>query len=77
MHKRKVHYEVEVFKLTKLTIFAALLRDIPMGCKDAVLPESLLKKSYNYLPYLRAEHQKAIQRQSLPLQSTCSPLAWK
>ena len=31
------------FKLTNLTIFAALLRDIPMGCKDAILPESLLK----------------------------------
>ena len=31
------------FKLTNLTIFAVLLRDIPMGCKDAVLPESLLK----------------------------------
>ena len=28
-------------KLTNLTIFAALLRDIPLGCKDAVLPESL------------------------------------
>ena len=31
------------FILTNLTKFAALLRDIPMGCKDAVLPESLLK----------------------------------
>ena len=31
------------FKLTNLTIFAALLRDIPMGCKDAVLPESLFE----------------------------------
>ena len=31
------------FKLTNLTIFAALLRDIPIVCKDAVLPESLLK----------------------------------
>ena len=31
------------FKLTNLTMFAALLRDIPMGCKDAVLPEFLLK----------------------------------
>ena len=31
------------FKLSNLTIFAALLRDIPMGCKDAVLPESLVK----------------------------------
>ena len=65
------------FKLTNLTKFVALLRDIPMGCKDAVLLESLLKKSYNQLPYLRTEHQKSIQRQSLPPQSTCSPLAWK
>ena len=67
------------FKLTNLTIFAALLRDIPMGCKDAILPESLLKNhTVNCLTYeLRAEHQKTIQRQSLPLQSTCSPLAWK
>ena len=31
------------FKLTNLTIFATLMRDIPMGCRDAVLPESLLK----------------------------------
>ena len=30
-------------KLTKLTVFVALLKDVPMGCKDAVLPESLLK----------------------------------
>ena len=44
MNKRKVQYEVwRFFKLTNLTLFAALLRDIPMGCKDAVLPESLLK----------------------------------
>ena len=32
-----------VFKLTNLTIFAALLRDKLMECKDAILPESLLK----------------------------------
>ena len=31
------------FKLTNLTPFAALLRDIPMGCKDAILPEPLLR----------------------------------
>ena len=40
------------FKITNLTIFAALLRDIPMGCKDAVLPESLLRnRSINCLTY--------------------------
>ena len=28
--------------MTNLTLFAASLRDVPMGCKDAVLPEPLL-----------------------------------
>ena len=32
-----------VFKLTNLTLFAAQLTIIPMVCKDAALPESLLK----------------------------------
>ena len=36
------------FRLTNLTIFAALLRDIPKGCKDAVLPESLLRNPSIY-----------------------------
>ena len=31
------------YKLTKLTIFASLLKDVPRGCKDTVLPEPLLK----------------------------------
>ena len=31
------------YKLTILTIFALLLKDVPMGCKDAVLPDPLLK----------------------------------
>ena len=31
------------YKLTNLTVFAALLKDVPMGCKDSVLPEQLLK----------------------------------
>ena len=31
------------YKLTNLTIFASLLRDVPMGCKDTVLPDPLSK----------------------------------
>ena len=31
------------YKLTNLTIFASLLKDVPMGCKDTVLLEPLLK----------------------------------
>ena len=29
--------------ITKVPIFAALLKNIPMGCKDSVLPEPLLR----------------------------------
>ena len=31
------------YKLTNLTVFAALLKNVPMGCKDAVLPEPQLR----------------------------------
>ena len=31
------------YKLTDLTVFAALVKDVPMRCKDAVLPEPLFK----------------------------------
>ena len=29
------------YKLTNLTVFAALIKDVPMGCKNAVLPKLL------------------------------------
>ena len=32
------------YKLPNLTAFAALLKDVPVVCKDAVLPEPLLRK---------------------------------
>ena len=41
--KERSNRKWRFFKLTNLTIFAAVLRDIPMGCKDAVLPEFPLK----------------------------------
>ena len=41
--KERSNTKWRFLKLT-ITIFAALLRDIPMRCKDAGLPESLLKK---------------------------------
>ena len=50
--KERFNAKWRFFKLTNLTKFAALLRDIPMGCKDAVLPESLLKNhTVNCLTY--------------------------
>ena len=46
--KERSNTKWRFFKLTNLTIFAALLKDIPMGCKDAVLPESLLRNPSIY-----------------------------
>ena len=40
------------YKLTNLTVFADLLKEVPMGCKNAVLLEPLLKKpTINRLAY--------------------------
>ena len=40
------------YKLTTLTVFAAPLKDIPMSCKESVLPEPLLKnQNVNCLTY--------------------------
>ena len=33
------------YKLVNVTFFAASLKELPMGCKDAVLPEPFLKNS--------------------------------
>ena len=64
-------------KLTNLTIFAALLKDIPMGCKDAILPEFLPK--YHTVHCLTYEwntknHTKTIFASSEHLLSTCKEM---
>ena len=39
-------------KLTNLTVFAVLLKDVPMGCNDSVLPQPLLKnQNVSYLTF--------------------------
>ena len=50
--KERSNTKWRFFKITNLKIFAALLRDIPMGCRDAVLPESHLRNpSINCISY--------------------------
>ena len=39
------------YKLTNLTVIAALLKDVPMGCKDAVLPEPRNNCTINCLTF--------------------------
>ena len=41
--RERMNTKWRFYKLTNLTVFVALLKDVPMGCKDAVLPEPLLK----------------------------------
>ena len=75
--KERSNTDWRFFKLTNLTIFAALRSDIPMGCKDACLPESLLRNPSINCPTYEQNTKKNIQGQSLSLQSTCSPVEWK
>ena len=41
--RERVNTKWKFYKLTNLTVFAALLKDAPMGCKDCVLHEPLVK----------------------------------
>ena len=45
--KERLSTNWRFYKLTNLTVFAALLKNVPMGCKNAVLPEPLLKNCTN------------------------------
>ena len=46
------------YKLTNLTIFSSLLKDVPLGCKDTVLPEPLLRNcNVNCLTFERNTRQ--------------------
>ena len=53
-------------KLTNLTVLASLLKDVPMGCKDTVLPEPLLKNhNVSCLTFERSTRQPYIDNLSL------------
>ena len=41
--RERMNTKWRFYKLTNLTVFAALLKDVQMGCKNAVFPEPLLK----------------------------------
>ena len=41
--RERMNTKWRFYKLTNLTVFAALLKDVRMGCKNAVIPELLLK----------------------------------
>ena len=41
--RERMNTKGKFYKLTNLTVFSAFLKDLPLGCKNAVLPEPLLK----------------------------------
>ena len=56
--RERANTKWKFYKLTIVTVFAALLKDIPMGCKDTVLPEPLLKNhNVNCLTFERNTSQ--------------------
>ena len=56
--RERANTKWKFYKLTNLTVFAALLKDVPMGCKDSVLPEPLLKnQNVNCLTFERITRQ--------------------
>ena len=50
--RERLNTKWRFYKITNLTVFAALLKDVPMRCKNAVLPEPLPKShTINCLTY--------------------------
>ena len=50
--RERANTKWKFYQLTNLTVFVALLKDVPMECKDSVLPEPLLKnQNVNCLTY--------------------------
>ena len=41
--QKRMNTNWRFYRLTNLTLFPVLLKDVPIACKDAILPEPLLK----------------------------------
>ena len=44
--RKRTNTKWKFYQLTNLTFFPSLIKDVPMGCKDTVLPEPFLKNHY-------------------------------
>ena len=56
--RERTNTKWQVYKLKNFTVFASLLKNVPKGCKDTVLPEPLLGNcNVNYLTFERSTLQ--------------------
>ena len=77
-NQEKMNTKCRFYKLTNWTVFVALLKDVPMGCKNAVLPEPLLKNhTINYLTYEENTRQPYKDKLCLLLSICMAPICWK
>ena len=58
--RQRANTKWKLYKLTNLTVFAALLKDVPIGCKNSVLPDPLLKNQ-NESCLTMEKYKKALQ----------------
>ena len=53
--------------ITNVTIFAALLKNVPMGCPDSVILEQLLRKNHVYFFLISDAHTQQTYNDNLCL----------
>ena len=75
--RERANTKMKFSKLKNLTVFEALFKDVPIGCKDSVLPEPLLKNQNANCLVFEKKDKKALQGNSLPFQSSCSVFIWQ
>ena len=56
--RERANTKWKLYKLTNLSVFATLLKDVPLGCKDCVLLEPLLKNQNVNCPVFEKNTRK-------------------
>ena len=59
--RERANTKWKFYKLSNVTVIASLLRDIPMGCKDTVLPESLFEKPQCLLSNFQEKYETTLE----------------
>ena len=57
--EKRLNAKLKSRKLAKVNVFTASLKEVPMRCQDAMLPEQLTKKA-TFLSNLRRDYEKTV-----------------